>query len=188
MKTHSANEVKINCLFSFMLWSTLLDHELFYSTSNSIGDEEDTLKSFMTFNIIPRRPVFKVVVGSWIVVLQQSLPHNDTPSTWTHDLSSYTIYRIVKLSYSTSKPIIGNEKDTLKSFIAFDITSCKSNFRVVIGIQIMVSNVPKTVYYANLTTIDFKETTKWFHLFLFTLTNIILLPEKLLIFVSCLIL
>ena len=29
------------------------DHELCYSTSKPIGDEEDTLKSFMAFNITP---------------------------------------------------------------------------------------------------------------------------------------
>ena len=28
-----------------------------------IGDEKDTLKSFMTFNIVLDRPVFRVVIG-----------------------------------------------------------------------------------------------------------------------------
>ena len=66
----------------------------------------------------------------------------------------------MKLPYFTSKPIIGNEKDTLKSFIVFDITARESIFRIFIGCQIMVPNIPKIVYYANVTTIDFKETTK----------------------------
>ena len=45
------------------------DRELCYSTSKAIRDEEDTLKSFMAFDITPCEPVFKVVVGSQIVVL-----------------------------------------------------------------------------------------------------------------------
>ena len=45
------------------------DCELFYSTSKPIGDEEDTVKSFMAFDITHRGPVFRVVVGSQIVVL-----------------------------------------------------------------------------------------------------------------------
>ena len=44
------------------------DHELCHSISKLIGDEEDTLKSFMAFDITPREPVFRVVVGSQIVV------------------------------------------------------------------------------------------------------------------------
>ena len=66
----------------------------------------------------------------------------------------------MKLSYYTSKSIIGNEKDTLISFIAFNITFHGSIFKVVIESQIMGPNVPKTMYYANVTIIDFKETTK----------------------------
>ena len=46
------------------LWYHLSDRELCHSTSKSIGDEENTLKSFMEFDITPRGPVFKVVVGS----------------------------------------------------------------------------------------------------------------------------
>ena len=44
------------------------DHELCHSTSKPISDEEDALKSFMAFNITSREPVFRVVVGSQIVV------------------------------------------------------------------------------------------------------------------------
>ena len=40
------------------------DCELCYSTSKPIGDEKDTLKSFMAFEITLRGPVFKVIVGS----------------------------------------------------------------------------------------------------------------------------
>ena len=38
------------------------------ATSKLIGDKKDTFKSFMVFDIIPRGLVFKVVVGSQIVV------------------------------------------------------------------------------------------------------------------------
>ena len=49
--------------------SFLLDHELCYCTSKLIGNEEDILKSFMAFDITPRGSIFRVVVGSQIVVL-----------------------------------------------------------------------------------------------------------------------
>ena len=39
-----------------------------HSTSKPIDDEEDTLKSFMAFNITPHGLIFRVVVGSQIVV------------------------------------------------------------------------------------------------------------------------
>ena len=71
------------------------DCELCHFTSKPIGDEEDTLKSFMAFNITLHEPVFRVVVWSQIVVPQQSLSHNDTPVTQTHDLGSDTIFRAV---------------------------------------------------------------------------------------------
>ena len=52
-----------------------LDFDTKYQTVSRVilpqklnGDEEDTLKSFMTFGIMPRRPIFRVVVGSHIVV------------------------------------------------------------------------------------------------------------------------
>ena len=41
----------------------MLDYELCHFTSKPIGDEEDTLKSFMAFDITPRESVFRVVVG-----------------------------------------------------------------------------------------------------------------------------
>ena len=44
------------------------DRELCHSTSKPIGNEEDTLKSFMGFNITPCEHVFRVIVGSQIVV------------------------------------------------------------------------------------------------------------------------
>ena len=46
----------------------VFDSELCHSTLKPIGDEEDTLKSFMAFHITQRVPVFGVVVGSQIVV------------------------------------------------------------------------------------------------------------------------
>jgi len=45
------------------------NRELCHSTSKSIGDEENTLKSFMAFDITPHGPIFRVVIGSQIVVL-----------------------------------------------------------------------------------------------------------------------
>ena len=53
------------------------------------------LKSFMAFDIIPRMPVFRVVIENQIVVPQQSLPYNGTHMTRTHDHDSDTICRIV---------------------------------------------------------------------------------------------
>ena len=49
--------------------NNLTDHELCHSTLKPIGDEQDTLKSFMTFDITSCGSVFRVVVGSQIVVL-----------------------------------------------------------------------------------------------------------------------
>ena len=46
----------------------VFDSELCHSTLKPIGDEDDTLKSFMAFHITQRVPVFGVVVGSQIVV------------------------------------------------------------------------------------------------------------------------
>ena len=77
----------------------MLNHELCHSTSKPIGDEEDTFKSFMTFDIMSREPIFRVVVGNQIVVPQQSLPYNDILVTRTHDLGSDTICQTV--SYAT---------------------------------------------------------------------------------------
>ena len=51
----------------------LSDRKLCHSTSKPIGDKEDTLKSFMTFNITPHGSIFKVVKGSQIVIPQQYL-------------------------------------------------------------------------------------------------------------------
>ena len=42
----------------------MLDRELCHSTSKPIGDEKDTLKSFMAFNITPHGLVFRMVIGS----------------------------------------------------------------------------------------------------------------------------
>lgn len=40
-------------------------------TINPIGDEKNTLRSFMAFNITSYKSVFRVVIGSQIVVIQQ---------------------------------------------------------------------------------------------------------------------
>ena len=44
------------------------DHKLCHSTLKPIGNEEDSLKSFMTFNITSRKPIFRMVVGSQTVI------------------------------------------------------------------------------------------------------------------------
>ena len=76
---------------------------------------------------MPREPIFRIVVGSQIVVSQQSLPYNDTLVTWTHNLGFDTI-----CSRSTSK-LIDDEKDTFKFFIIFDIMPYRPIFRVIVG-------------------------------------------------------
>ena len=115
----------------------MLDRELCHSTSKPIGDEEDKLKSFMSFDITSHRPVFRVVLGSQIVVpstIPRSQWHpcdlNPWPWLWYHLLDC-------ELCHSTSKPI-GDEKVTLKSFMSFDITPSGSIFRVVVGSQTVV--------------------------------------------------
>ena len=52
----------------------LSNRKLLHFTSKPIDDEEDILKSFMAFDITPRGPVFRVVVGSQIVVLPTIFP------------------------------------------------------------------------------------------------------------------
>ena len=105
---------------------------------------ENTLKSFMAFNITPCEPIFRVVVGSQVVVpptipLSQWHSHDSNPWPWLwYHLSDH------ELCHSTSKPI-GDEEDTLKSFMAFNATLQGPIFRVVVGSQIVV---PPTIYLA----------------------------------------
>ena len=56
-------------MFDNLFLYILSDRKLCHSTSKSIGDEDDTLKSFMVFNITPRESVFRVIVGSQIMIL-----------------------------------------------------------------------------------------------------------------------
>ena len=51
------------------------NYKLCHSISKPIGDKKDTLKSFITFNIVPRELIFQAVEGSQIVV-----PPNNPPS------------------------------------------------------------------------------------------------------------
>ena len=55
-----------------LLWrgGFLSDRELCHSPSKPIGDEEGILKSFMAFDITSHGLVFRVVVGSHIMVPQ----------------------------------------------------------------------------------------------------------------------
>ena len=83
-----------------------VDHELCHSTSKPIGDKEDRLKSFMAFGITSRGPTFRVVVGSQIMIPQQSLPHNDIPTTQAHDLGSDTICRTVSYAIPPQNQLV----------------------------------------------------------------------------------
>ena len=116
-------------------YKRLSDHELCYSTSKSIGDEEDTLKSFMGFDITPRVPVFRVVVKSQIVVTPTIFP-----SQWHSRLEPMTLTLIPFVGpwvcHSISKSI-GHKKDILKSFMAFGIIPHGPVFRMVVGSQIV---------------------------------------------------
>ena len=50
------------------------DRELCHSTSKSIGDKKDILKSFMAFDITACGSIFRLVVGNRIVVLPMIPP------------------------------------------------------------------------------------------------------------------
>ena len=122
--------------FFLFLFLYLLVCELCHSISKPINDEEDTFKSFMTFNITPREPLFRMIVGSQIVVPSTIPPpqwhfYDSNPWPW---LSYYFSNR--ELCHSTLK-LIGDEKDTLKSFMTFNITPRKPIFRVVVECQIV---------------------------------------------------
>ena len=118
--------------------------KLWHFTSKPIDDEEDIFKSFMAFDITPCGPVFRVVVGSQIVVLPTIFPSqwhscDSNPRLWFwYHLSDR------ELCHSTSKPI-GDEEDTLKSFVAFDITPCGSIFRVVVEVKLWSPNNPSLI-------------------------------------------
>ena len=62
------------------------DRKLYHFTSKSIGDKDDSLKSFITFNIISRKPIFRVVVGSQIMVSQTNYTPNVDTRFYTHNL------------------------------------------------------------------------------------------------------
>ena len=72
--------------------SILLYRKLCHSTSKPISDQEDTLKSFMAFNITSHERFLEWLQGVKLWSPQQSLLHNDTPVTRTHDLDSDIIY------------------------------------------------------------------------------------------------
>ena len=115
--------------------STLSDRELCRFTLKPIDNEEGTLKSYMAFDITPCRLVFRVVVGSQIVV-----PPTIPPSQWhSRDSNpwSWLWYHLSdrELCHSSSKPI-SDKEDTLKSSMAFDITPLGPIFRVIVGSQI----------------------------------------------------
>ena len=86
--------------------SYLLDYELCHSTSKPISDKEDTLKSFIDFDITSCGPVFRVVVGSQIVIPQQYLSEEKKkiiPFFYTQIHYRIETYVIVKLHYNKSQ-------------------------------------------------------------------------------------
>lgn len=44
------------------------DCELYHPTSKPIGNEEDTFKFVMAFDVTPCKPIFRVVIWSQIVL------------------------------------------------------------------------------------------------------------------------
>lgn len=84
------------------------ERELCHSTSKSIGNEKDT-QIFYGIQHRTMRAVFRVIVGSQIMVSQQSLPYNDTLVIRTHDLSSDTICRIVNYTIIPQNQLVINE-------------------------------------------------------------------------------
>lgn len=48
--------------------SSMSDHELYHYTVKPIGDEEDTFQSFIAFDIIPCKFIFRAAVRSRILV------------------------------------------------------------------------------------------------------------------------
>ena len=112
------------------------DRELCHSTSKPIVDEEDILKSFMTFDITPHEPAFRVVVENQIMVPQQSLPHNNTLVTQTYDIGSDTICWTMSYVILPQNQLVMGK--TLKFFMAFDIMLYGLVLKVVVGGQIVV--------------------------------------------------
>ena len=111
--TFDIESILFNLLFNVLIilflatWCyRVSDYELCHSTSKPISDEEGRLKSFMAFDITPRGPIFRVVVGSQIVIPQQSLPRNDTPVTRTHDLGFDTIFRTVRCAIPSQNQLV----------------------------------------------------------------------------------
>ena len=86
--------------------SYLSNYELCHSTSKPISNKEDTLKSFIDFDITSCGPVFRVVVGSQIVIPQQYLFEEKKkfiPFFYTRIHYRIETYVIVKLHYNKSQ-------------------------------------------------------------------------------------
>ena len=71
--------------------------ELCYSNLKLISDKKDT-QIFYAFDIVSHEPVFRVIIGSRIVV-PQFLSQNNAPATQTHNLDFDTTCQT--MSYST---------------------------------------------------------------------------------------
>ena len=112
--------------------SYLSDYELCHFTSKPISNKEDTLKSFIDFDITSCGPVFRVVVGSQIVIPQQYLSEEKKNlfHFFTHEfiielkhmlLSNYIITRAkflilsnLMLKFEKETKITREEKEKLK--------------------------------------------------------------------------
>ena len=70
---HKINQFLMKRILHLYDRNNLSDCELCYSISKPISNEEDTLKSFITFDITPYMPIFRMVVGSQIVTPKQIL-------------------------------------------------------------------------------------------------------------------
>ena len=68
---HKINQFLMKRILHLYDRNNLSDCELCYFISKPISNEEDTLKSFITFDITPYMPIFRMVVGSQIVTSKQ---------------------------------------------------------------------------------------------------------------------
>ena len=70
---HKINQFLMKRILHLYDRNNLPNRKLCYSISKPISNKEDTLKSFITFDITPYMPIFRMVVGSQIVTPKQIL-------------------------------------------------------------------------------------------------------------------
>ena len=98
---------------------SLSDYELCHSTSKPISNKEDTLKSFIDFDITSCGPVFRVVVGSQIVIPQQYLSEEKKNlfHFFTHEFiieMKHMLLSNLMLKFEKETKITREEKEKLK--------------------------------------------------------------------------